>query len=643
MRSTLLLLLLTHSVTPDGEAEGGAEAESDPFTNGHRQTLGSSDQDLTALLREASSEDLLRLRDQAEALRRERFEQHESLLRQLERGSPRPASPSPPSTPPSSLLLGNQLARDLFLNTGGLQPGQPDLEVQPIFSIPEAEVGQAGLLSPRMIELFEAIENRNSGVEGRKTFSGDSFRFKFSDADIRVTEEESVPALDDFKISFKESPVKPRLSTRRPENVGTTFRTAQVESDDFRLSKKPTPELRLSDLFPAARPSATAQERRVPSPLTTSTTPPSLQTGGQFPNFPTSLPSPGGEQTTRRGIKRPPKPRIRKINREEIEDGETEKERRRQEAGDEDIEKERRRQEAGLKRRKELFEAARKRKLLDSKKRRLFERKRVEKPPTTVSTTRAPSSTTITTRETSPSAVTTGGRSVPVSSTELYSSELAATQERKETQERIVDSALRAVLGRAVKGEVQDDPLVWAAVGAIYEFVKMQERTESEQVPTEILSALGQLTEFLNRDDNLDREQREEMVRESLNVDTVTSFNKQRLAQRKSSTTTTTTTTTTRAPLDDFQDDFYYEDSLFYSDESLSSNDYLQYETEEDQFRFGFSTHQLRLSPSSTTQSVPERTVTPSPGKETTTVFLDTPFRLQFDPKSGLYSTVLND
>ena len=91
-----------------------------------------------------------------------------------------------------------------------------------------------------------------------------------------------------------------------------------------------------------------------------------------------------------------------------------------------------------------------------SKKRRLFERKRVEKPPTTVSTTTAPSSTTITTRETSPSAVTT----VAVSST-------AATQERKETQERIVDSALRAVLGRAVKGEVQEDPLVWAAVGAI--------------------------------------------------------------------------------------------------------------------------------------------------------------------------------
>ena len=620
MRNTLLLLLLTHSVTPDGEAEGGAEAETDPFTNGHRQTLGSSDQDLTALLREASSEDLLRLRDQAEALRRERFEQHESLLRQLERGSPRPASPSTPSTPSSDLLLGNQLARDLFLNTGGLkpQPRQPDLEVQPIFSIPQAEVGQAGLLSPRMIELFEAIENRNSGVEGKRTFSDDSFRFKFSDADIRVPEEESVPAQEDFKISFKESPLKPQLSTRRPESIGTTFRTAQVESDDFRLSKKPTPEVRLSDLVPAARPSATPQERRVPSPLTTSTTPPRLQAGGQFPNFPTSLPSPGGEQTTRRGIKRPPKPRIRKINREEI--------------GDEDTEKERRRQEAGLKRRKELFEAARKRKLLDSKKRRLFERKRVEKPPTTVSTTAAPSSTTITTRETSPSAVTT----VAVSST-------AATQERKETQERIVDSALRAVLGRAVKGEVQEDPLVWAAVGAIYEFVKMQERTESEQVPTEILSALGQLTEFLNRNDNLDREQREEMVRESLNVDTVNSFNRQRLAQRKSSTTTITTTTTTRAPLDDFQDDFYYEDDLFYNDESLSSNDYLQYETEKEQFRFGFSTHQLRLSASSTTQSVPERTVTPSPRLETTTVFLDTPFRLQFDPKSGLYSTVLND
>ena len=208
-------------------------------------------------------------------------------------------------------------------------------------------------------------------------------------------------------------------------------------------------------------------------------------------------------------------------------------------------------------------------------------------------------------------------------------------------QERVVDAALKAVLGRAVRGNIQDSPLVWAAAGAIYEFVEMEEKLESQPLPSQILSALRQLTEFLQRNKPAEEERQEEIVLESLNVDTVNSFNQFRLNQRKLLVKEPLSTTTTRVPIKDYDDDNYYDDSLFYDDESLKSNDYVQYDNDEEQFRFSFN-HRARFSSTFKPQTIPTRRTTQVPLKETTTVFLDTPFRLQFDPQSGLYSTVLS-
>ena len=134
----------------------------------------------------------------------------------------------------------------------------------------------------------------------------------------------------------------------------------------------------------------------------------------------------------------------------------------------------------------------------------------------------------------------------------------------------MIDAALKAVLGRAVRGNIQDSPLVWAAAGAIYEFVEMEEKVESQPLPSQILSALSQLTEFLKRNKPAEEEREAEIVLESLNVDTVNSFNQFRLNQRKK---LLMKTTTTRVPIKDYDDDNSYDDSIFYDDESLKSND----------------------------------------------------------------------
>ena len=626
------MLLLVSNVSSEGEAEGEAEAVRDRFTNGHRQTLIGSDQDITALLRQASNEDLLLLRDQAEALRQEKFQQHETLLRQLERRQEAPA-PAPPVTAsqsrtPTSLTvksLSNQLALDLFFNTRlSHAKTETPLEVQPIFSIPRSSPVksstqsstqssiQSSLLSDRMKALFEAIENRSKGGEPTQAFSPDNFRFRFADADIRVGSEGNKEVRNSSLQQSKEEPE----SNGRP---AVRFVKPSVESDEFRLNAKINTERTLSDLLALKATSKRVLEGGLAS-FASSTEPTSsqtelqtdLQTDLHFPNFPhtESFSSHSEERntetTTRRNIKRPPKPRIRKINREEL-------------AEDED-EKERRRQEAGLKRRKELFEATRKRKLLDSKKRRLFERKRVEKPRTTTESS-------VTTRHLDPVTTTLA----PTTDT------LHAEQ----SQERVVDEALKAVLGRAVQGNIQDSPLVWAAIGAIYEFVEMQEKTKNEQVPSQILSALGQLTKFLNKNQNDDTDETEDKtLLESLNVDTVKTFNKLRLTQRK--LIAKEPSTTRKAPIDYFEDDKFYDDNIFYDDESLNDNDYIQYESQEEKFRFSFN-QQPKFPTTLKPKPIPERKSTQTPTRETSTVFLDTPFRLQLDPQSGLYSTVLDN
>merc|ERR1712066_37066 len=161
----------------------------------------------------------------------------------------------------------------------------------------------------------------------------------------------------------------------------------------------------------------------------------------------------------------------------------------------------------------------------------------------------------------------------------------------------------------------------------------MQEKTNSEEVPTEILSSLAQLTNFLNRNQPLEeKEMEQEIVLESLNVDTVNSFNRLRQNQIKLMVEEPSSFTKGRIPLNDYEDDIYDDDDIFYDDESLNSNDYVHYENEEEEFRFSFN-QQPKFSTTFKPKSFNARTQsTLKPFKETSTVYQDTPFRLQFDP-----------
>ena len=489
-----------------------------------------------------------------------------------------------------------------------------------------------------MIALFGAIQEKNTGADVNKAVSRDSFRFSFkdlSDSDFRQTGENDPPSVEEFLETFRKS--SPTIPSRAVPDISVSsgkhkvrFTKERVNSDDFRLKTT-------TEFLPTAKP-----RDRTSVTVTRPTTTAESADAQEFPNFPnigegrTTPHTDTVQPTTRRGIIRPPRPQIRKIEREE--EGEDE---------DEDEEdKERRRQEAGIKRRKELFEASRQRKLLDSKRRKLLERKRVEKTDvTTPSTTTLESTTTITTTTTTTSTTTTttvtSSSTTTTTTTPIPTTRSIVTDGGRSEQERVVDAALKAVLGRAVKGNIRSSPLVWAAAGAIYEFVEMEEKVQTEPLPSQILTALSQLTEFLDRNKPPGEEREEEIVLESLNVDTVNSFNQFRLNQRKLLVKESSSTTTTRVPIKNYDDDNYYDDDIFYDDESLKSNDYVHYDYDEEQFRFSFN-HRTRFSTTFKPQTIPTRRTTQTPLKETTTVFLNTPFRLQFDPESGLYSTVLN-
>merc|ERR1719362_350414 len=134
-------------------------------------------------------------------------------------------------------------------------------------------------------------------------------------------------------------------------------------------------------------------------------------------------------------------------------------------------------------------------------------------------------------------------------------------------QEGIIDEAIQAVLSRAVLGDVGKDPVVWAAVSAIYQFVDMQEQVSNREVPKKILLSLSHLTSFLTeRSDDKNVEEKE-----MRDVDTVSRFTEERRKSLVILKSPFTTTTTTSSP----PDDLFSKDDFEYEDEGL---DYYQYD-----------------------------------------------------------------
>ena len=130
---------------------------------------------------------------------------------------------------------------------------------------------------------------------------------------------------------------------------------------------------------------------------------------------------------------------------------------------------------------------------------------------------------------------------------------------------------------------------------------------ENKRVPDQVLKSLTHLTSFLSNSRIDDTDDDEEMMEEE--VETVNTFNDFRIREQP-----------TIEP-QHYEDDFIYEDDEEEYDNELDSS----------KFKFSF-TPSTTLHPSSTTTQPTTTT--------TTTVYVDTPFRLKFDPQSGLFSTI---
>jgi len=142
---------------------------------------------------------------------------------------------------------------------------------------------------------------------------------------------------------------------------------------------------------------------------------------------------------------------------------------------------------------------------------------------------------------------------------------------------------------------------------------------------------LSHLTKFLSDTIDDKNEQEKEMI------DAVSRFNEER---RKSLIILKSplTTTTTSYP-DYIDDDLFSKDDFDYEDDGVTIPDYYQYEEANQSFRFSFK--QQQVQPPITTTRRTTSTSRPSRRPETTTsLFVDTPFRLKLDPVSGLFKTV---
>jgi len=309
---------------------------------------------------------------------------------------------------------------------------------------------------------------------------------------------------------------------------------------------------------------------------------------------------------------------------------------------------EKRRKTAGEKRRKQLFNLERRR-LLDSKRRRQNR--------TRIRTTDKGSN--------SNERVTEKPR------TSTTTSEAPFTINLKQDEEVVVDNAVKAILDRAAAGSVKDSPIVWAAIKTIYNFIDAQKKSDKkENTPQNILMAITQLTEFLQKGEKSEKVE----AMETFNVETVNSFVKSKTKNDKIIVELTTPKHSQRDSLLGrvrpteatlINSKIIQENPPIdmYTDESITGNDYnFDYENSQDvQFKFRFQPQSKKTTklPSLRENSRNRNFFTQQPFKlkpkttekvnrrPTSESYVDyddysSPFKLNFDPKSGLYSTSID-
>ena len=429
------------------------------FNDDIHDHFASDKSDLSSLLQFASDQELLELRAQAQRLREEKLAQHEELLRQqLERPSnnnrfirfpatgeetnkqieqinnqniptqtvrPSSAFTHRPQTEPGFDLssFSNKLLLDLFLKPEiSRQPEPQKVEIQPIFSRP-------GQIVPDSITTESSVIRNN-------------LRQPEQNPIIEPTSLDDQLAILRSLQNERQTSKRIEIKNQRPKQNKESQTFATFESVPLRL------DVRKNNV---EQPDGSLPLSNKDAPLS--------NPGGQFPNFPSTV-NPLREiiaekirtvesskfrpQERPRRI-RPFKSKVEKATIEEKDKGT-------------DEEEEKRRQEAGIKRRKELFNsAARRRKLLDSKRKQLRSRNQAK------TTTVIPDKIKSTTEPHLPSPI-------------ISEAPTMFSDSDDQDQEGIIDEAIQAVLSRAVSGDVGKDPVVWAAVSAIYQFVDMQEQ-----------------------------------------------------------------------------------------------------------------------------------------------------------------------
>ena len=435
----------------------------DTFSDDIQDQFVSDSDDLASLLQFASDQELLDLRAQAQRLREEKLAQHEKLIRQqLERPSSNnnnnnnrfirfPATgeatnnqvkqinnqniPTQTVRPSSAFThrprteadfdlssFSNKLLLDLFLKPEiSRQPKPQQVEIQPIFSPP----GQIVTENP-------VIRNNLRQSEQNPIVVPASL-----DDPLAI-----LRSLQNERQASKRIEIKnQRPSQNKESQTFTTFESVPLRQD-VRKNNVEQPD----SFKPISNKDALASNSRAP-----------------FPNFPSTVNSPTEITTeTIRAVessKFRPRERPRRIRpfKSKVEKADTEV----KESVTEEEEEEKRRQEAGIKRRKELFNsAARRRKILDSKRKQLRSRNQA-----TTTTTVIPDEIKSTSEPNLPSPIISEAPTI-----------VNDSDDKDEDQEVIIDEAIQAVLSRAVSGDVGKDPVVWAAVSAIYQFVDMQEQ-----------------------------------------------------------------------------------------------------------------------------------------------------------------------
>ena len=456
------------------------ETFKNPLNDDIHDHFSSDNSDISSFLRQASDQELLDLRSEARRLREEKVAQHEELLRRqldgdgilrrqeekeltrrqedgdrfvrfpatgeqperrrpalTERGRPalsergRAALTEPARSSDLDLSsFSNKLLLDLFLKPDiSRQPEPHQVQIQPIFSPP----GQT-------------VNNPPPGKIVSDPFPGQIVSDLPPDIPLINVQRQAPldePALDDplallrsmqnERQQSKRIEIQKTIQNKKPQTF-TTFESVPLREDVAQINSAPSDNVFASNNARA---------------------PPSNR--GQFPNFPSTM-NPLREITTEKTVaveipKFTPE-RIRRIRPFKTNIGEKKPAAEKSETEEEE---ERRRQEAGVKRRKQLFDSAvRRRKLLDSKRKKLRTRGRKQK----------------TSTPTPFNDESTIGPLIPTSTPTAVIEE----EDDDEDQEVIIDEAIQAVLSRAVSGDVRDKPVIWAAVSAIYQFVDMQEQ-----------------------------------------------------------------------------------------------------------------------------------------------------------------------